>query len=225
MGVAMNDVLFVLSVLILLGLGAVVVGLVLRVTQVTGDAFIRGVASIGCGVASKLKACKEGRDRVRAENDQRRRAVTRSVAEAFFQLHKHDLAPRFDKAAFDEWAGKYMHDGCSPEFVEERGRQLIALMDAIRNTLPDTTTPSAEVKAARDDVEAFYQERPEIHTVCPPRRFLAEMRVRIPDDASAETARKEARDMMKELLDISALEEENRKAQPGVPHNPPLSNV
>ena len=161
--------------------------------------------------------------------EQKRREDCRASAEIKFQLHQHVLAARFDKAAFDNWVKQYMNDQFPASYVEERAKQISELIDVFLQKIePVSTGPSTEVIAARSDLEAFYQENPEVHALCPPRRFQAEIRVRIPDNASKETAWKEARDMMKELLDLVAQDQTARHqaaSKAAKPVNPPLNKI
>ena len=142
-----------------------------------------------------------------------------------YQQQGHRIAERLPREQFEELMKKFLDETKPPEEFEHRAIQLLNLiLGFVSELTPEVPTgPNAEVIAARTETEKFYLDRPEIHVTCPLPRFQAEIRVRIPDHATAEAAWKEARDMMKEILDLSVDVKQKPTEQPTF--NPPLTNV
>jgi hypothetical protein len=59
---------------------------------------------------------------------QKRRDDARASCELLYSLHAPEIMDRYPKAAFDDFVKKYMGDAHPPEYVEERARQLQAIV-------------------------------------------------------------------------------------------------
>jgi len=166
-------------------------------------------------------------DLFQKEQDKRQKSDLRASIEILFQLHQHAIGARLDKATVMDWIARYMNDDQPLDGVKERHKEMRDLILSLvkQFDVPEPSGPSHDVTAARNDVEILYQKHPEIHEVCPPERLQAEIRVRIPNSASPEEAWKGARDMMKEILDLVAQEEQKKKQTKPAPINPPLGNI
>ena len=102
--------------------------------------------------------------------DQKKCSDAIASNELFYQLNAHLLGGRFDKAMFDEWVKREMH-GKSPEFTEERGKQLRRLMEDIILQVQSAEVilvPKAERAAAREMPRTYYAENKEFLTNYPP---------------------------------------------------------
>lgn len=96
---------------------------------------------------------RERQERERA-GAQRRRAEARAECEVYFSLHAPEIAGRFPKAEFAEFMTRHLGDEHSPEYVERRAEQLLALM---RKHLERVKSP-IELKSL-DEILAAFDDR------------------------------------------------------------------
>ena len=173
-----------------------------------------------------LKTQEEAAAKAEAQKTQKRKDDARTGVVFVYEQQGQTIAQRLPRQRFDELMKQLMGDDTRPpEEIEQRAIQILNLIYGfVQELTPKPASgPNADVITARAEAERFYGERPEVHAACPPRRFQAEIRVRIPDHATAEEAWKEARDMMKEILDLSMQEKQKNAQQPAF--NPPLTNI
>lgn len=76
---------------------------------------------------------------------QRRREEIRARCEAAFHIHGPEIADRFPRTAFDQFCTRYLGDDKTPEVVEARARELLAIIQSHVNKIdPVTVKPSLE---------------------------------------------------------------------------------
>jgi hypothetical protein len=70
------------------------------------------------------------REKARCEEAaaQKRRADARARCELFYSLHAPEIGVRFPKDRFDDFASRHLGDNHPPEYVEERARQVLDIM-------------------------------------------------------------------------------------------------
>jgi hypothetical protein len=132
--------------------------------------------------AEKRKQEKEAKMTQEA-TDQKRCSDARASVELFYQLNAHLLASRFDKAMFDDWVKREMN-GKSPEFTEERGKQLRRLMEDIIlqvESAEAVLVPKGERSEARETARRYYAENKEFLSSYPPSLLEAFIRKEMGD--------------------------------------------
>lgn len=164
----------------------------------------------------------------KAATDQKRREDARAKCDVLFALHGPELRERFTKEMFDDFIRRHLGDDRSADYVEQRARELCEIVQKHLEMVNGSTQELGELAAARQEVQAFYDQHADLlHEVCPPVRLKAELRARIPDTITAAAAWKEASSLIADLLQLVAQErQKNRSRQePARPINPPLKNI
>jgi len=76
---------------------------------------------------------------------QRKREEIRARCEAAFHIHGPEIADRFPRSAFDQFCTRYLGDDKTPEVVEARARELLAIIQSYVNKIdPVKVKPSLE---------------------------------------------------------------------------------
>jgi hypothetical protein len=158
----------------------------------------------------------------------RKREESRARCELTFALHGPEIRDRFSKEMFDDFSTRHLGDDRSPEYVEQRARELCDILQKHLEKAKGSAKDLGELAAARQEVQAFYdQHAGMLQEVCPPIRLRAELHARIPDTVTPQAAWKEASNLIAELLQLVGQErqKQNARTSPARPINPPMKNV
>lgn len=85
--------------------------------------------------AERLAAAQADLERRQRQHSQKRREDVRSQLELIYTLYAYKIRKLFSKAMFDDFEKKYMGDDRSADEVEERGRQLLAILEQHHNSV------------------------------------------------------------------------------------------
>jgi hypothetical protein len=93
-----------------------------------------------------------------AADAQKRRDDARAKCELLFSLHAPELADRFPRELFDDFAQRYLSDVHSPDYVEQRAQQL---EDIIRQHL-EKVQPVKKMRSLEELTTALQEEKQRI---------------------------------------------------------------
>lgn len=134
---------------------------------------------------------------------QRRREAARARCDTRFALVAADIRERFSKEAFEDFKGRHLSDDKSPEYVEERARELCNILKRHLEEIKGSAEDLREVADARAEVEGYYSQHATLLREIYPRvRLNAELRARIPNTATPEVAWKQAHELLVHLQAI-----------------------
>lgn len=85
--------------------------------------------------AERVAAARQEVERKQRQSAQKRREDVRSQLELVYTLYAPKIRKRFSQEMFDNFEAKYMGDDRAPEEVEERGRQLLGILEQHHNAV------------------------------------------------------------------------------------------